>query len=71
MTEQELIAAEARRQSRAQGDTVRPPIIRSPDKPIIGAAHGIKPKDPANAARAVEFHARWHGQAEALIQIWR
>ncbi|MFG6159663.1 hypothetical protein ACGTNG_12725 [Halomonas sp. 1390] len=57
--------AEHRAQQRARGA-----IIRGPERPIIGSRWN-QPKDPANAARAVEFHARWHDRAEPRLQLWR
>lgn len=56
---------EHRAQRRARGA-----IIRNSDRPII-ASRWTQPKSPENAARLVEWHARWHGHAEPTLQIWR
>ncbi|MDR5859435.1 hypothetical protein FZZ93_05640 [Halomonas eurihalina] len=57
---------EEKRQARAKGK-----IITSPQHPIIGSRAHEQPSDPANRARRADFHARWNGQAEPLIQLWR
>lgn len=64
-TDRRARLTELRAQQRAQGA-----VIRGPERPIIGCRAHL-PKDPANAARAVEFHARWHGQAEPRLQLYR
>lgn len=65
LRERQPFMAEWRAQRRAKGH-----VIGKPERPIVGCQHGIKFKDPANAARAVEFYARWHGQKETRIQLW-
>lgn len=60
------VLEEIRAQRRAKGL-----IITGPERPVIGRQHGIKRKDPENAARAVEFYARYHGVKEPRLQLWR
>ncbi|GAA0567669.1 hypothetical protein ACFQH5_15815 [Halomonas salifodinae] len=59
------VLLEHRAQQRAQGV-----IIGRVERPIIGCrAHELK--DPANARRLADYHARRAGQAAALILLWR
>lgn len=50
-------------------------VITGPERPVIAS----RPFDPAavhdaqaarNARRMADFHARYRGQAEPLLQIW-
>ena len=56
---------EIRAQRRAKGL-----IVTGPERPVIGCRAHCR-KDPANSARAVEFHSRWHGHKEPRLQLWR
>ncbi|MCO7216846.1 hypothetical protein [Halomonas sp. OfavH-34-E] len=57
---------ERRAQLRAQGV-----VITGPERPIIGCRAHQPPADPANRARLASFHARWNGQAEPRLQLYR
>lgn len=60
------VLIERRAQQRAQGV-----VISGPQRPIIGCRAGQPPADPGNRARLAAFHARWQGQSEPLLQLWR
>ncbi|MDC8803900.1 hypothetical protein PRZ61_10680 [Halomonas pacifica] len=59
------LSEEIRAQRRARGV-----IIGNVERPIIGA-RASEPKDPINARRLADYHARRAGQASAVIQLWR
>ncbi|WP_413616442.1 hypothetical protein MRB56_09245 [Halomonas cupida] len=64
LRDRQSFMAEWRAQRRARGH-----VISKPERPVI-SSHWTEPKDPANAARAVEFYARWHGQKEPRVILW-
>jgi len=66
ITHRRALVAEHRSQQRARGI-----VITGPDRPIIGCRAYRAPSDPANRARLAAFHARWNGQAEPLLQLYR